>query len=323
MVNHFLDEVIKSKKVGGRAKAMIVTPRIVTAIEYFWAVQSYLREINAPYKAIVAFSGSKEYKGAKYDEAQLNGFPSRDIPERFEEDEYRFLIVAEKFQTGYDQPLLHTMYVDKLLSDVKAVQTLSRLNRAHPDKNDTFVLDFVNSADAIEAAFEPFYKTTILSKGTDFDRLNDLQDELDAFQVYSEAQVRELMGLFINGAPRDQLDPILDLCTAVYEENLDEDEQIDFKAKAKMFIRTYQFLAQILPFVDTYMESLKTFLKFLLPKLPAPADPDYVKGLLESVDVDSYRVEQEATVHIMLEGDEEIDPTPTTVRSGRYTGTGF
>jgi type I restriction enzyme, R subunit len=110
----------------------------------------------------------------------------------------------------------------------------------------------------------------------------------------------------------------LDLCTAVYEENLDEDEQIDFKAKAKMFIRTYQFLAQILPFVDTYMESLKTFLKFLLPKLPAPADPDYVKGLLESVDVDSYRVEQEATVHIMLEGDEEIDPVPTTVRSGRY-----
>ena len=317
MIDHFFDEVIKAKKVGGRAKAMVVTPRIVTAIEYFWAFQAYLQEINSPYKAIVAFSGKKEIDGTPYDEATLNGFPSRDIPEQLETEDYRFLIVADKFQTGFDQPLLHTMYVDKVLSNVKAVQTLSRLNRSHPDKKDTFVLDFVNSADMIQREFAPFYKTTILGEGTDFDRLNDLQDALDGFQVYSEAQVDEFMARFMVGAQRDELDPILDVCTAVYNE-LDDDEKIDFKAKAKSFVRVYQFLAQILPFVDTRMESLKTFLKFLLTKLPAPDDPDYLKGILESVDVDSYRVEHEATVHIMLEGNEEIDPIPTEMRGGKY-----
>ena len=317
MIDHFFDEVIKKKKIGGQAKAMIVTSRIVNAIEYFWAFQHYLQEINTPYKAIVAFSGSKTYQGDSYDEASLNGFPSRDIPDRLQMDEYRFLIVADKFQTGFDQPLLHTMYVDKVLSNVKAVQTLSRLNRAHPDKKDTFVLDFVNSTDTIQREFEPFYKTTILSQGTDFDRLNDLQDALDAYQVYTPAQVETCMAHFMRGQARDKLDPILDACTAVYQ-NLDDDEQIDFKAKAKAFIRLYQFLAQILPFIDTYMESLKTFLKFLLTKLPTPNDPDYLKGILESVDIDSYRVEQEATLHILLEGNQELSPIPTELRGSHH-----
>ena len=226
--------------------------------------------------------------------------------------------MAEKYQTGYDQPLLHTMYVDKVLSDVKAVQTISRLNRSHPDKTDTFVLDFVNSADAIQKAFDPFYQTTILSEGADFDRLNDLQDALDAFQVYSAEQVQAFMSLFIRGAERDKLDPFLDVSAVFYRDNLDEDEQIEFKTKAKSFVRLYQFLAQILPFVDADMESLKTFLKLLLTKLPAPDDPDYLKGILESVDLDSYRVEHEATVHIMLEGGQEIDPIPTEIGGGRY-----
>jgi type I restriction enzyme R subunit len=318
MINHFFDEVIKAKKIGGQAKAMVVTGGIINAIDYFWAFQAYLQEINAPYKAIVAFSGTKNHKGGAYDEASLNGFPSRDIEEKFEEDEYRFLIVADKYQTGYDQPLLHTMYVDKVLSDVKAVQTISRLNRAHRDKTDTFVLDFVNSSDAIQKAFDPFYQTTILSEGADFDRLNDLQDALDAFQVYTAGQVQTFMSLFIRGAERDKLDPFLDVSAVFYRDNLDEDEQIEFKTKAKSFVRLYQFLAQILPFVDADMESLKTFLKLLLTKLPAPDDPDYLKGILESVDLDSYRVEHEATVHIMLEGGQEIDPIPTEIGGGRY-----
>ncbi len=318
MIHHFFDEVIKAKKIGGQAKAMVVTGGIINAIDYFWAFQAYLQEINSPYKAIVAFSGTKNHKGGAYDEASLNGFPSRDIEEKFEEDEYRFLIVADKYQTGYDQPLLHTMYVDKVLSDVKAVQTLSRLNRAHRDKTDTFVLDFVNSSDAIQKAFDPFYQTTILSEGADFDRLNDLQDALDAFQVYSAEQVQTFMSLFIHGAERDKIDPFLDASAVFYRDNLDEDEQIEFKTKAKSFVRLYQFLAQILPFVDADMESLKTFLKLLLTKLPAPDDPDYLKGILESVDLDSYRVEHEATVHIMLEGGQEIDPIPTEIGGGRY-----
>ena len=318
MIHHFFDEVIKAKKINGQAKAMVVTASIINAIEYFWAFQAYLQEINSPYKAIVAFSGSKSHKGSAYDEAALNGFPSSQIEEQFKEDEYRFLIVAEKYQTGYDQPLLHTMYVDKVLSDVKAVQTLSRLNRSHRDKTDTFVLDFVNSADAIQKAFEPFYQTTILSEGADFDRLNDLQDALDAFQVYSVEQVEQFMSLFIRGAERDRLDPFLDASAIYYRDHLDEDEQIEFKAKAKAFVRLYQFLAQILPFVDTYMESLKTFLKLLLTKLPAPDDPDYLKGILESVDLESYRVEHEATVHILLEGNKEINPIPTELGGGKY-----
>lgn len=318
MIHHFFDEVIKAKKINGQAKAMVVTGSIINAIEYFWAFQAYLQEINSPYKAVVAFSGSKNHKGAAYDEATLNGFPSSQIEEQFEEDEYRFLIVAEKYQTGYDQPLLHTMYVDKVLSDVKAVQTLSRLNRSHRDKTDTFVLDFVNSADAIQKAFEPFYQTTILSEGADFDRLNDLQDALDNFQVYSTEQVQQFMSLFMRGVERDRLDPFLDASAIYYRDKLDADEQIEFKAKAKAFVRLYQFLAQILPFVDSYMESLKTFLKLLLTKLPAPDDPDYLKGILESVDLESYRVEHEATVHIMLEGNKEINPIPTELGGSKY-----
>lgn len=318
MIHHFFDEVIKAKKLNGQAKAMVVTGGIINAIDYFWVFQAYLQEINSPYQAIVAFSGTKNYKGAAYDEATLNGFPSSQIEEKFEEDGYRFLIVAEKYQTGYDQPLLHTMYVDKVLSDVKAVQTISRLNRSHRDKTDTFVLDFVNSADAIQKAFDPFYQTTILSEGADFDRLNDLQDALDAFQVYSAEQVQQFMSLFIHNAERDQLDPFLDASAYKYRDNLDEDEQIEFKAKAKAFVRLYQFLAQILPFADVYMESLKTFLKLLLTKLPAPDDPDYLKGILESVDLDSYRVEHEATVHILLEGNKEINPIPTEIGGSKY-----
>ncbi len=320
MVDHFVDEVIKQRRVNGKAKAMVVTNSIVSAIRYKLAFDDYLREIKAPYKAIVAFTGEKEIDGKKYDEARMNGFPSADIPAEFKKPEYRFLIVAEKFQTGFDQPLLHTMYVDKVLTDVKAVQTLSRLNRAYkPYKTDTFVLDFVNSAATIQEAFEPFYTTTILSEATDVNRLNDLQDALDAFQVYAREQVEELMRRYLNGETADQLHPILDQCRQTYKDDLNADQQIDFKAKAKTFVRTYQFLALILPFNNSYWESLKTFLRLLLPKLPPPDDEDLAKGVLESVDMDSYRVEQEATIAIKLGGGEELEPAPPQPRVGKET----
>jgi len=320
MIDHFRDEVIAKRKIDGKAKAMVVTSSIVSAIQYRLAFDEYLREINAPYKALVAFTGSKEVDGKEFSEAKMNGFPSADIPKEFKKSEYRFLIVAEKFQTGFDQPFLHTMYVDKVLSDVRAVQTLSRLNRAlKPYKTDTFVLDFVNSVDTIKEAFEPFYETTILSEATDVNRLNDLQDALDAFQVYSRQDVDVLMARYVSGAPRDQLDPILDHCAQTYKQDLDDDHQIDFKAKAKTFVRTYQFLALILPFNNPYWESLRTFLRLLIPKLRPPEDQDLAKGVLESVDMDSYRVEQEATVAIKLQGGEELAPTPALPRAGRET----
>ncbi|GHO72600.1 hypothetical protein KSD_03710 [Ktedonobacter sp. SOSP1-85] len=320
MITHFQDEVVARRKIDGKAKAMVVTSSIVSAIRYKQAFDEYLREVKAPYKALVAFTGEKKIGDLPYSEESMNGFPSASIPDEFDKDEYRFLIVAEKFQTGFDQPLLHTMYVDKRLDDVKAVQTLSRLNRCYkPWKQDTFVLDFVNTADQIREAFELYYKTTILSEETDLNRLNDLQDALDAFQVYTREQVENLMERFINGAARDTLDPILDACAEVYKNDLDTDQQIDFKARAKSFVRMYQFLVIIQDFSNPYWESLKTLLKLLLPKLPAPQDEDLAKGVLESVDIDSYRVEQQDTVRrIQLIGGGELEPTPTITRVGQY-----
>ena len=168
--------------------------------------------------------------------------------ERFKEVPYRFLIVADKYQTGYDEPLLHTMYVDKPLSGIKAVQTLSRLNRAHPQKHDTFVLDFMNDTGIIAAAFADYYRTTILSEETDPNKLHDLKAVLDGYQVYSRSRIEDLVERYLKGADRDTLDPILDACVAIYNAELDEDGQVDFKGKAKAFARTYHFLASILPY---------------------------------------------------------------------------
>jgi len=203
MVDHFHEQVIAKGKIGGKARAMVVTGSIEQAIQYFEAFQEYLAERKSPYRAIVAFSGEHEYKGMKVTEAILNGFSSRQIPDMIQVDPYRFLICADKFQTGYDEPLLHTMYVDKVLSDVKAVQTLSRLNRSHPQKHDTFILDFVNDPETIRRAFEPYYKTTLLADETDPNKLHDLKADLDGYQIYTPEQVDELVRLYLSGAVRD------------------------------------------------------------------------------------------------------------------------
>jgi len=313
MVDHFHEQVIAKGKIGGQARAMVVTGSIERAIQYFHAFQAYLQERKSPYRAIVAFSGEHEYGGVKVTEASLNGFPSNQIADKIREDPYRFLICADKFQTGYDEPLLHTMYVDKALSGVKAVQTLSRLNRAHPQKHDTFVLDFVNDPETIRKAFEPYYRTTILADETDPNKLHDLKADLDSYQVYAPEQVEELVRLYLGGADRDQLDPILDACVANYLEQLDEDSQIDFKGKAKAFLRTYSFLSSILPYTNAAWEKLSIFLNFLVPKLPAPREEDLSKGILEAIDMESYRVEKQATMKIALtDADAEIEPVPTS-----------
>ncbi len=312
MVDHFHEQVMAKGKIGGQARAMVVTSSIKRAIQYFHAIQDYLKERKSPYRAIVAFSGEHDYGGVKVTESSLNGFPSSQIADRIRQDPYRFLIVADKFQTGYDEPLLHTMYVDKVLSGVKAVQTLSRLNRAHPQKHDTFVLDFVNDPETIRKAFEPYYRTTILADETDPNKLHDLKADLDGYQVYASAQVDELARRYLSGADRDQLDPILDACVATYMEDLDEDDQIDFKGKAKAFLRTYGFLSSILPYTNAEWEKLSIFLNFLVPKLPAPKEEDLSKGILEAIDMDSYRVEKQATMRITLtDADAEIEPVPT------------
>ena len=218
MVDHFHEQVMAAGKIGGQARAMVVCSGIERAIQYFQAFKAYLVERKSPYQAIVAFSGEHEYGGAKVTEASLNGFASKDIADKIQDDPYRFLICADKFQTGYDEPLLHTMYVDKTLSGIKAVQTLSRLNRAHPQKRDCFVLDFQNNSEGITLAFQDYFRTTLLSEETDPNKLNDLKAALDGAQVYSPEQVDQFVALFLAGVERDQLDPILDACVAVYTE---------------------------------------------------------------------------------------------------------
>ncbi len=314
MIDHFHEQVIGQRKMNGQARAMVATGTIERAIQYYFAFKDYLKEIKSPYQPIVAFSGEHEYPkgGKKVSEATLNQFPSKDITDKIQEDLYRFLIVADKFQTGYDEPLLHTMYVDKKLSGIKAVQTLSRLNRAHPSKYDTFVLDFSNDSDTIKESFADFYRTTLLSEETDPNKLHDLQGDLDRAQVYSIEQIEDLVAKYISGANRDKLDPILDHCVAIYQSELDEDNQVDFKSKAKAFVRTYGFLSSILPYSNTSWEKLAIFLNFLLPKLPAPKEEDLSRGILDAIDMDSYRVEVKSALKITLPDENaEIEPVPT------------
>lgn len=312
MADHFHEQVIAAGKIGGEARAMVICNGIARAIQYFHAFKAYLGERKSPYQAIVAFSGEHEYGGAKVTEASLNGFPSNDIAGKIQTDPYRFLICADKFQTGYDEPLLHTMYVDKPLSGIKAVQTLSRLNRAHPKKHDCFVLDFQNNAEAVTFAFQDYYRTTLLAEETDPNKLHDLKTALDNAQVYSPEQVDQFAALFVGGAPREQLDPILDACVAEYTGRLDEDGQVDFKGKAKAFCRTYAFLSSVIAYSNAGWEKLSILLNLLLPKLPAPQEEDLAKGILEAIDMDSYRVEKKAAQKIALEDkDAEIEPVPT------------
>jgi len=311
IADHFVAQVTGKQKIGGKARAMIVCNGIARAIDYYREVSDYLASIKSPYKAIVAYSGDFEIGGVKKTEADLNGFPSKDIPSKLKQDPYRFLIVANKFVTGFDEPLLHTMYVDKPLAGVLAVQTLSRLNRAHPQKRDTFVLDFADNAEAVKAAFQDYYRATIQTGETDPNKLHDLKNDLDAKQVYSWQQVEDLVALYVNGADRDKLDPILDVCVAEYIDNLSEDDQVEFKGKAKAFVRSYGFLAAILTYGHPAWEKLAIFLNFLIPKLPAPKEEDLSKGVLEAIDMDSYRAEAQASLKMSMDdADALIEPPP-------------
>jgi type I restriction enzyme R subunit len=318
IVDHLHDEVLGTRKIGGQARAMVVTGSIERALEYFHAIKGYLRERRSSVEAIVAFSGEHEYGGKSVTEASLNGFPSNAIVEKIREDPYRLLVCADKFQTGYDEPLLHTMYVDKVLSGVQAVQTLSRLNRAHPGKYDAFVLDFANDAETIEAAFSDYYRTTILSEETDPNRLHDLRARLYMAEVFGDSEVRELAKIFLEGAPREQLDFVLDTCVATYNEQLNEDEQVGFKGDAKAFVRSYGFLSSILPYANPEWEELSILLNLLIPKLPAPKEEDLSRGILETVDMESYRAEKRETIAIALEDeDAEVGPVPADGGGGR------
>jgi len=310
MIDHFMENVIQKKRMGGKAKAMMVTSSRKNAVQYKRTFDAYLKSINSPYKAIVAFSG--EIGGQT--ETGLNGFSSNSIPSEFEKSEYRFLLVANKFQTGFDQPLLHTMYVDKKLGGVNAVQTLSRLNRSHPLKKDTFVLDFANSVEDIENAFKPYFESTILGEATDPNKLFDLQDALDNYQVYSREQIEDFSNKILSNVPVDQLHALLDESVTIFREYLEEEKQADFRAKVKTYVRLYIFLSQIVPFENPYLERLYIFLNHLQNKLGGDTALDLAKGVLDNIDMDSYRLQLEATTNVTLEQGEYLNPIPTDMR---------
>ena len=313
IISHFVENVVQKKRMGGLAKAMLVTSSRANAVKYKKAFDDYLQKINSPYKAIVAFSG--EIDGQT--EVSLNGFPSNSIPAEFEKNEYRFLLVANKFQTGFDQPLLHTMYVDKKLGGVNAVQTLSRLNRSHPLKKETFVLDFANSVEEIENAFKPYFESTILGEATDPNKLFDLQDALDNFQVYTKEQVVAFSDMILSSVPVDQLHAMLDHSSDTFRNDLVEEQQVDFRAKVKTYVRLYIFLSQIVSFENAYLERLYIFLNHLQNKLGGDTPIDFAQGILDNIDMDSYRLQLEATTNMVMEQGEDLKPMPTDMRGGK------
>ncbi|MCR4427164.1 MAG: putative DNA binding domain-containing protein, partial [Firmicutes bacterium] len=298
MVEHFAAQV--QGEIGGKAKAMIVTRSRLHAVRYKLALDKYLVERGYPFKALVAFSGTVQDGGQSYTEAGMNGFPEAQTAKAFKRPEYRFLIVANKFQTGFDEPLLHTMYVDKKLGGVNAVQTLSRLNRTHPEKRGTMVLDFANEADEIKAAFEPYYETTLLSEGTDPNLLYEIQTRLAGFPVYTEADVNAFAKVYFDKrATQDRLYAALAPIVERFRE-LTRDEQQDFRGQLTDFIRLYAFLAQVLTFADPDLEKLYVFARHLRRLLPADRDtlPWEVQ---HNIDMESYRIQQTSSGRITLD----------------------
>ncbi len=306
MVEHFEEKI--ADDIFGRAKAMVVTKSRLHAVKYKLAFDKYLSEHGYPHRALVAFSGTVRDGKIEYTESQMNGgIPEKQTAEEFKKDEYRFLIVAEKFQTGFDQPLLEVMYVDKKLSSVNAVQTLSRLNRMAPGKTETFVLDFVNTTEDIKEAFQPYYTTTILSEGTDPNILNDLERDILSFKLFATHEVDGFVEDYVNGQSPDVLNAALDAIVARYLPLLVEEKE-EFKSKAQDYIRKYGFIAQIITFEDPRLEKLFLFLKFLVRKLPVEREV-LPYEVLEAVDMDSYKVEKKIETKITLDNEDGvIDP---------------
>jgi type I restriction enzyme R subunit len=260
----------------------------------------------------VAFSGDIDGQT----EVTLNKFSSALIPAEFKKFNNRFLIVANKYQTGFDQPLLHTMYVDKKLGGVNAVQTLSRLNRTTSGKDDTFVLDFANDADEIKKSFDPFYQTTILGEATDPNKLFDLQNALDEFQVYSQEQVKEFSYKIVTGVSINELHSILDISATNFRNNFTQEQQEDFRVKLKSFVRLYVFLSQIVNFVNPYLESLYLFLNHLQNKLTKPTEEDFSQSVLDNIDLESLKYVLQGTENIIMEQGDELQPMPSVMKGG-------
>ena len=307
MIDHFYANI--HKRIGGKAKAMVVTSSRENAVKYFFAFREYLKSKFPSYGVLVAFSGEVVINGESYSESGLNGISEARLKEEFEKDKYRFLIVAEKYQTGFDQPLLHTMYVDKRLSGVSAVQTLSRLNRTCKNKEDTCVLDFANTHEEIGESFSTFYEQTFLGEPTDINKIFDLKSNLFEYEVFYQEEVDEFAEMILRRERENAIHAKLDVMVARYEALGSDDIRLEFYNKAKTYLKDYSFLAQILPFEDIELEKTYILLKKLIAKLLPPRAEDLAKGILDSVDFESYRVQLDKTLDITLEGEGELKPS--------------
>ena len=326
MLAHFDAKIFRNHKLKGKAKAMVVTKDIECAIKYYQALSDLVKERALPYKLLIAFSGEKRVGHNDYTEAGMNGFPESKTAEMFDTDEYRILVVANKYLTGFDQPKLCAMYVDKPLDDVLAVQALSRLNRSAPDlgklSEDLFVLDFYNTKEGIKEAFDPFYTSTTLSEATDINILHELKNTLLSFGVFDMEEVNDFIELYIHGASADQWAPIIDTAADRFNDEIEwpENGKADFKMKCKQFVKIYSRVAAIMPYEMKEWEKLFWFLRYLIPSLVvANPEKDGMKDLLDSVDLNTYGLRRTALNEtITLDaGESTIDPLkPTMVHAG-------
>ncbi len=322
IVEHFRQ--VTAKKIGGKAKAMLVTSSRLHAVRYKEEFDNYISKKGyKDIKTLIAFSGKVivDAYPEGVTEVELNGFKEKELPKKFASEEYQLLLVAEKYQTGFDQPLLHTMYVDKKLSGVKCVQTLSRLNRMHAGKEDTFILDFVNDTEIILESFQPYYELTTIENNTDPNHLYDLKSELEKAQIIWASEMDNFCNVFFKSAAmlskRDQgklnsyIDPAVDRFKQLPEETVEGDvvheiSQENFKHSLQTFTRLYSFLTQIMPFTDVDLEKLYTYGRFLLKKLPRKSQSERFQ-LGDEVSLEYYRIQKIATENIAMEPQEEYE----------------
>ncbi|MFA5853791.1 MAG: type I restriction endonuclease [Patescibacteria group bacterium] len=312
IIEHFINRI--AGRIDGKAKVMVVTRSRLHAVRFKMAFDEYLRLRKSPYKALVAFSGKVKDGAFEYSESEMNGVPEAATAGTFKGDEYRFLIVAEKFQTGFDQPLLSAMYVDKKLAGVNAVQTLSRLNRMRADKDEVFVLDFVNDTDDILESFKPYYVATVLSKGTDPNVLHDLERDVRAFKLFSAEEVTDFSDKLMIGSKPDILNAILDVVVRRWVDLRDDKVQEEFRTKCRDYARKYAFISQIVPFENTDLERLFIFTRNLARKLPTKYEP-LPYEVLESINMESFKIDKTGETRIDLSGrGSELQPMGSGVR---------
>jgi type I restriction enzyme R subunit len=313
ILEHFTNHT--SKKISGKSLGMVVTRSRLHCVKYKLEFDKQIKEMRLPFGCLVGFSGTVYDKDThkEYTESSMNGFPERLTQENFKDPQFKILIVCNKFQTGFDEPLLHTMYVDKRLQGLQCVQTLSRLNRSMRGKTDTFVLDFVNKPKIIQDSFQPYYQGTLLVEETDPNKLYSIEQEIKKYNLFKDETVNELIEKFYDDrVPDEELQPILDYVVEDWR-RLKEDEREDFRHQIQSFIRLYGYISQIISFKDINLEKLYIFLRFLNKKLPK-RDRDRLTDVFSYVDLEYFRIEKKFTTSIPLMDEEgKLQPISTDV----------